>query len=504
MRQGTRIGAARDAPADGIILALVCLAQFMVILDVSIVNVALPSIRSDLHFSPIGLQWVVNAYTLTFAGFLLLGGRAADLLGQRRVFLAGLGLFTAASLVGGFAPNGTALLIARSVQGLGGAVLSPATLTVLMSTFPEGPRRAKAIGLWSALAGAGGATGAVFGGLLTAEASWRWILFVNVPIGAVGLVAARVFLRGDPPRQPVRGRLDLPGAVLVTAGLVVAVYGIVSTDQHPWGSGPTLLTLAAAAALLLGFFIREARYARQPLMPLRVFRSRSVTGANVVMLGISGAVFATWYFLSLYMQNVLGYSPAARRGRLPAAVAGHHRRRPAQLAAGEPDRGPAAAAARSTVVRHGLVLAVAPPGARQLRHLLARGEHADHFRHRAGLHPDRGRRHLRGGPCRGGAGVGAGQHQPPDRRGGGVGGAGHGGRGPSAEPARPGSARRPVPGGHRNRSPPGRGGSGAHVGLRPGIPHRRVRRAGQQRARAHHPEPWPSGYVAVRNGTIVR
>jgi EmrB/QacA subfamily drug resistance transporter len=278
----------------------------MVVLDVSIVNVALPQIRGDLGFTPIGLQWVINAYTLAFAGFLLLGGRAADLVGRRKVFLLGLGLFTVASLVGGFAQGPETLVAARAAQGLGGAVLSPASLTILTTTFTEGRARARALGTWSAVAGAGGAAGALFGGILTHYLSWRWILFVNVPIGVLVSLAAMAVLRES--RRPGAARsLDVLGAVLVTAGLVVLVYGIVSTDSHPWTSARTLVTLGAAAALLVAFLFVEGLVARVPLMPLRLFAARSVSGANLVMLLLSAALFAMWYFLSLYLQNVLGF-----------------------------------------------------------------------------------------------------------------------------------------------------------------------------------------------------
>ncbi|HZD00357.1 MAG TPA: MFS transporter [Actinomycetes bacterium] len=298
----------RRGGSDAWVLALVCLAQFMVVLDVSIVNVALPSIRDDLHFSQTGLQWVVNAYTLAFAGFLLLGGRAADLYGRRRIFLLGIGLFTAASLAGGLAQNQSMLIAARTAQGLGGAILSPATLTILTTTFTDRRRRSRALGMWSAVAGAGGAAGSLLGGVLTDLAGWRWILFINVPIGLLGLLAARVLLvetrRGRAPST-----LDTPGAVLVTGGLMALVYAIVGTSQHAWTSTRTLATLGVAVVLLGWFLYHEARIARHPLMPLGLFRSGSVRGANLVMLCMGGGFFAFWFFLSLYMQNVLGYSP---------------------------------------------------------------------------------------------------------------------------------------------------------------------------------------------------
>jgi EmrB/QacA subfamily drug resistance transporter len=310
-------GPRRHAP-DWVILAIACVAQFMVVLDVSVVNVALPSIGRDLHYSANGLQWVVNAYVLTFAGFLLLGGRAADIYGRRRIYLLGLLIFTGASLVGGFATSPAWLTTARAVQGIGGAVLSPATLTIIVTTF-TGAQRARAIGMWSAVAGAGGATGSILGGVLTSTLSWRWVLFVNVPIGAAAFVAAAVFL-GESARPAHRQRLDVAGAVTVTAGLAALIYAIVNTDVYPWGSTHTLVALAVAAVLLGSFAVIE-RYASQPLVPFRLFRSRSLTGANIVMFLVGAAFFSMWYFLSLYLQNVLGLD-AMRAGLafVPMAV----------------------------------------------------------------------------------------------------------------------------------------------------------------------------------------
>jgi len=294
---------------DGAVLALACVAQFMVVLDVSIVTVALPSIGRDLHYSPGGLQWVVNAYVLTFAGFLLLGGRTADLFGRRRVYLFGLGLFTVASLAGGIATDSAWLTAARAVQGVAGAFLSPATLTIIITTF-SGDRRARALGLWSAVAGAGGAAGSILGGVLTSELSWRWVLFVNIPIGVAATVAALMWLTesrsGD--RGEAGARLDVGGAVAVTAGLGALIYAIVGTQSHAWGSARTLSLLAVAVVLLAAFAVIEARLARAPLMPFGLLRSRSVAGANVVMFLVGAAFFSMWYFLSLYLQNVLGYS----------------------------------------------------------------------------------------------------------------------------------------------------------------------------------------------------
>jgi EmrB/QacA subfamily drug resistance transporter len=297
----------RRAP-DWLILALACVAQFMVILDVSIVNVALPSIRVSLGFSASGLQWVLNAYTLTFAGFLLLGGRTADLFGRRRIFMLGLLLFTLASLLGGFSQDQAMLISARAAQGLGGAILSPATLTILTTTFTEPRARARAMGLWSAVAGAGGAAGALLGGVLTQELSWRWILFINVPVGILALLVAGAFLQ-ETRAAGARSRLDVEGAVLVTSGMTVLVYGLVRTTSVGWTSWQTIVALVAAAALLGAFVWYEASVARDPLMPLRMLRSRTVWTSNLTMLVFAGALFAMWYFVSLYLQGVLGYSP---------------------------------------------------------------------------------------------------------------------------------------------------------------------------------------------------
>jgi EmrB/QacA subfamily drug resistance transporter len=289
------------------VLALACLAQFMVVLDISIVNVALPSIQTDLGLTVSSLQWVVNAYTITFAGFLLLGGRAGDLFGRRRVFLVGLGTFTAASLLGGLAQTDGMLLVARALQGLGGAALAPATLTIITTTFAEGPGRARALGVWSAVAAAGASAGALLGGILTDLLSWRWILFVNVPIGVAAFAAAWAFLPES--RADVRHRkVDVTGALTVTAGLVALVYAIVRTQSYPWSSAHVLMPLGAALALLGGFVLVEGRSAA-PLVPFRIFRSRSVTAGNVFITLLFAAMFGVWYFETLYMQHVLGYSP---------------------------------------------------------------------------------------------------------------------------------------------------------------------------------------------------
>jgi EmrB/QacA subfamily drug resistance transporter len=312
--------AAQGHPPDWAVLSLVCLAQFMVVLDIAIVNVALPAIRNDLGLTTSGMQWVVNGYAIAFAGFLLLGGRAADLYGRKRVFLLGLGLFTLASLAGGLAQNDAWLLAARVAQGLGGAVLAPATLTILTTTFPEGPRRARALGVWSALAGAGGAAGALLGGVLTDLVSWRWILFVNVPVGVLAFAAAWVLLR-DTRDEGAPRSLDVLGSILVTGGLMMLVYAIVNTENYPWGSARSVGTLLIATVLLVWFVVHEAR-SRAPLMPLGIFQRRAVTVSNLIMFLVGAAVFTSWFLLSLYMQNVLGYSPLkAGLAFLPQTVA---------------------------------------------------------------------------------------------------------------------------------------------------------------------------------------
>jgi EmrB/QacA subfamily drug resistance transporter len=301
------------------VLAVCCAAQFMVVLDVTIVNVALPKMRSGLGLSATGQQWVINAYTLTFAGFLLLGGRAADLFGRRRVFMLGLGLFTVCSLLGGLAQNGATLIAARSVQGVGGAILAPATLSLITTTFTDPARRRRALGAWSATAASGAAAGVFTGGILTDLLDWRWVLFVNVPIGAALMAAAALSLTES--RSETRPSLDIAGAVTVTGGLALLVYGIVSTDSHSWGSTVTILTLLGGAALLAAFLVVESRIAEHPLVPLRVFRRRSISAANGIAVTIGAALFGLYFFLSLFLQQTNGYSPLkAGSAFLPAAL----------------------------------------------------------------------------------------------------------------------------------------------------------------------------------------
>jgi EmrB/QacA subfamily drug resistance transporter len=296
-----------------VVLGLACAGQFMVVLDVSVVNVALPSIRRGLGFEAASLQWVVTSYSLVFAGFLLLGGRLADLYGRKRVFTFGLLLFSAASLVGGIANSPALLVAARAVQGLGAAVLAPATLTILTTTFGESERRAKALGAWTAVGAAGGAAGNLVGGVLTEYLSWRWTLLINVPIGAVVVLLALPLLPVGRAAEQVGTRLDVPGALLATAGLTTLVYGVAQADPRGWGDGVTLAALGIGAALLVAFVFVEARLTRAPLMPLRLFGNRSVSAGNGVMVLVGAAFIPMWYFLSLSMQNVLGYS-ALRTG----------------------------------------------------------------------------------------------------------------------------------------------------------------------------------------------
>jgi EmrB/QacA subfamily drug resistance transporter len=294
-----------------LVLVIVGIAQFMVILDATIVNVALPSIQRGLHFSPESLQWIVNAYTLAFGGFLMLGGRAADLIGRRRLFLIGIVLFSLASLMNGFAGSAGILVAGRALQGLGGALVSPAALAVLTTTFAEGRERTTALGVWSAVAVGGGAVGLLLGGVLTTLLSWQWIFFVNVPVGVIAILLALRFVP-ESRVEHARGGIDIAGAVSVTAGLVVLVYALVNAETAGWISVETLGLGALAVALLAGFVMIETRL-RHPLIRLGIFRMRSITGANAAMLLVAGGMFAMFYFASIYVQEVLGYS-ALRAG----------------------------------------------------------------------------------------------------------------------------------------------------------------------------------------------
>ena len=313
----TTVAEARDKRWIGLIL--LCSAQFVVVLDASIVNVALPTIGTALDFTESSLPWVVNAYVLTFGGFLLLGGRLADLLGRRRVFMIGLVLFALASLAGGLATSSGQLIAARAVQGLGGALLSPAALSIVATTFKDGAERNKALGVWGAVAGSGGAAGVLLGGVLTEYLGWEWVLWVNVPIGIAAAAIAPSLLAESRDENEVR-TFDVAGAVTITAGLSILVFALVDANEVGWGSTQTILTLAGAALLLAAFVAIELR-SRAPLVPFSIFRIRTITGANVVGLLVGASLFSMFFFISLYMQQVLGYSAIkAGLSYLPLAV----------------------------------------------------------------------------------------------------------------------------------------------------------------------------------------
>jgi EmrB/QacA subfamily drug resistance transporter len=287
-------------------LALLSVVQFMVVLDIAIVNVALPSIQVDLGFSEQNLQWVISAYALVFGGFLLLGGRAADLLGRRRIFLVGITLFTVASLLAGFAWSEASLISARAIQGLGAAVITPAALSILSTTFTEGRERNIALGVWGAVGGFGAAAGVLLGGILTDLLSWSWIFFVNVPVGVTAFVLAPILLKES--RDASVKSFDALGAVLVTGGLSSFVYAITKAGQDGWLAGTTLSFFATALALLVGFVVWEQRHP-EPLMRLGILRIKTVSGANVAGFILGTATFSMFLMLTLYMQQVLGYSP---------------------------------------------------------------------------------------------------------------------------------------------------------------------------------------------------
>jgi EmrB/QacA subfamily drug resistance transporter len=288
-------------------LALIVTAQFMVILDVAIVNVALPSIKSDLGFSQTSLQWVISAYAIMFGGVLLLGGRLADLLGRRRLFVAGLALFAASSLLCGLAWSEGSLIIFRALQGLGGALLAPAALSLLMTTFAEGRERNLALGIYGAASGSGAAAGVLLGGLLTSYLSWSWIFFINVPVGIAAIVLTPVLLRES--RADLAHRhLDVAGAVTITSGLMLLVYAMTRAVTDGWGSSATIGLLAASAALVTAFVLVELR-SPSPLLPMRIFRSRTLSAANGAMAIVGAVAFSEFFVLTLYLQDVLHYSP---------------------------------------------------------------------------------------------------------------------------------------------------------------------------------------------------
>jgi EmrB/QacA subfamily drug resistance transporter len=290
-----------------LILVIACLAQFMVVLDATVVNVALPSIQRGLHFSPANLQWVVNAYTLIFGGFLLLGGRAADLLGRRRLFIAGVVLFAAASMLNGLAQSSTLLILGRGLQGLGGALVSPAALSIITTTFTDTGERTRALSVWSAIAAGGAAAGLLLGGVLTDLASWRWVFFVNVPVGALTTLLALRFIPESRAETEHRS-FDVLGAATITGGLLVLVYGIVKAQAFGWGSPRTIGLLAGGLALVAVFAAIERR-AIAPLVRLGIFRIRSLAAADGALLLVGSAMFGMFFFASLYVQEILGYNP---------------------------------------------------------------------------------------------------------------------------------------------------------------------------------------------------
>jgi EmrB/QacA subfamily drug resistance transporter len=308
----------RRPQRPGVALIIVLAAQLMVILDLTVVNIALPRIASGLHFSATSLSWVLNGYTLAFGGLLLLGGRAGDILGRRRVFLAGIALFTLASLAGGLAPTSGLLLAARVLQGVGGALASPAVLALIVSAFPEGRDRTRALAIYTAVVTGGGSLGLVLGGVIIQWLDWRWVLFVNVPIGVAVVILAPLFV-AETPRQP--GHFDLAGAVTSTAGMAALVYAFIEAASDGWGGATTLGSLAAAA-VLLGAFVRNEMRARQPITPLRLFTSASRSGSLLARLLLVAGMFGMFFFLTQFVQEVLGFSPLrAAAAFLPMTVA---------------------------------------------------------------------------------------------------------------------------------------------------------------------------------------
>jgi EmrB/QacA subfamily drug resistance transporter len=290
---------------DGLALAVIAIAQLMIILDATVVNVALPTIQKQLDFSPVNLQWVVNGYAVTFGGLLLLGGRAGDLFGRRRILMLSIIVFTAASLLGGLAQNEIWLIAARIAQGAGAAIIAPTSLSLLADTFPEGPRRNRAFGVYGAIAGGGGALGLLLGGVLTSLETWRWVFFINVPVGAlVFILIPRAF------KQSVKrtGELDLPGGLTATAALMSLIYGLSRAGSHSFSDSQAIISLALAGILVIVFIILEARNP-QALMPLRIFSNRNRTAAFAVALTIGASIFSVFFFLTLFVQNILGFSP---------------------------------------------------------------------------------------------------------------------------------------------------------------------------------------------------
>jgi len=296
----------KDERRKWLVLAVTVAAQFMVIVDVSVVNVALPSIKHDLHFSQDNLQWVITAYAILFGGTLLLGGRLADLLGRRRLFMTGVAVFTVGSLLSGLAGSAGMLIATRALQGLGGALLAPAALSIIVTTFREGHDRNKALGVMGAASGSGGAVGVLLGGILTSDLSWSWIFFVNLPVG-VAVLAASPWLLSESRAELSHRHFDVTGAVSITAGMMLLVYAITRASQHGWGNSVTLGLFATAAALIAAFVAIEAR-SPAPLLPLRIFRLRTLSAANATMMTVGAVAFGQFFLLTLYLQEVLRYS----------------------------------------------------------------------------------------------------------------------------------------------------------------------------------------------------
>jgi EmrB/QacA subfamily drug resistance transporter len=308
---------AKRGQHPGISLAVIATTQLMVVLDITIVNIALPHISNALHFTPTSLSWVLNAYTLTFGGLLLLGGRIGDIMGRRPTLITGVLIFSGASLLGGLSTSSWMLLASRALQGIGGAIASPTAFALIATNFKEGPDRNRAFGVYSAVAGAGGAIGLLLGGMLTSWLSWRWVLFVNVPIG-LGLALLAPLYINDSERHP--GRFDLPGALTSTLGMVSLVYGFIRAAEDGWSDAWTLASFAAAAVLLISFLVIESRTA-QPITPLRMFRNRNRSGAYVLMLCLAAAMFGIFFFMTQFIQDVLGFSPIqAGLGFLPMSL----------------------------------------------------------------------------------------------------------------------------------------------------------------------------------------
>jgi EmrB/QacA subfamily drug resistance transporter len=291
-----------------VILAILAAAQFMVVLDISIVNVALPTIAKQLHFIPSNLQWVITAYTLTFGGFLLLGGRAADLYGRKKIFLAAVLAFSVASLLCGLAHTDTQLIVTRAIQGLTAAIMSPAALSIVISEFNEGKERNAALGVWAAVAAGGSAVGVLLGGVITQYIGWRWNFFVNLFIGAVVLVVANRLLPRHEGEETTKSQLDLPGATTATLGLISLVYGLSSAPNNGWGSSKVISFIIIGVILLFAFVFNESR-AKHPLLPLNLFKIRNVSGGNLTALAIACTLFSMFFFITLYLQQILHYSP---------------------------------------------------------------------------------------------------------------------------------------------------------------------------------------------------